>query len=162
MCRDIGAQALSVEKLSESHVWSARIDKNKFSRDECGELIRMGALPTGTMLDGKEMKPDALKSLRAWICVHAKLLAVALADASLLTSPQVERTLTPDEITAARAAFPGVDITAVATRIANSWCARQREEQIVDASVCVGGIAFLERCVNCAARLVAAMARAPK
>ena len=73
---------------------------------------------------------------------------------------RVVRALTPDEIAAARAAFPGVDVDAVATRVANSVLARQHDEQIVDASVCVGGIDFLQRCIDGAARAVAAMARA--
>jgi hypothetical protein len=158
MCNDVGRRALSIKALSETHVWWSRADKNKFSRDECTELIGLGALPAGTKLTGKKLQSAELEQLREWIRGHAKLLSAALTEASLLSSPQIERTLTPDEIAAAKVAFPGVDIEAVAKRVANSVRSRQNEEQEVDASVCVGGIEFLERCVQGAARAVAAMA----
>jgi hypothetical protein len=48
---------------------------------------------------------------------------------------------------------------AVLSRLQNAVRARRHEDQVVDASVCVGGIEFLERCVQGAARAVAAMAR---
>jgi tetratricopeptide (TPR) repeat protein len=49
---------------------------------------------------------------------------------------------------------------AVLSRLQNAVRTRRHEEQVVDASVFVGGIEFVERCVQGAARVVAALARA--
>jgi tetratricopeptide (TPR) repeat protein len=157
MC-NVGRRALSVDVLSTAHVWWIRADK--FSRDKRTDLIRLGAFAAGSKLTGKKSESAELEQLREWIRGHAKLLAAALTKASLLSLPQIERALTPDEIAAAKVAFPSVDIEAVAMRVAN--CARREfdVDQEVDASVCVGGIEFLERCVQGAARAVAAMASA--
>ncbi len=160
MCKDVGHRALSIEVLSTAHVWWNRAEKNKFSRDECTQLIGLGALPAGTKLAGKKFEHVALEQLRKWIRGHVKLLAAALTKASMLSSPQIERALTDVEVADASAALPGVNMAAVAMRVANCVRARQHEEEVVDASVCVGGIEFLERCVQGAARVVAAMARA--
>ncbi len=158
ICGDVGRRALSIEALSETHAWWSRADKNKFSRDECTELVRMGVFPSSTRLAGKKLDDTALDLVRAWIRGHAQLLAIELTKASLLSSPQVERALTADEIAALHLAFPSVDMDTVATRVANSVRMEIGMEQVVGASTCVGGIEFLERCVQGAARVVAAMA----
>jgi tetratricopeptide (TPR) repeat protein len=116
-----------------------------------------------TRIEQRDLKEDEITALRALLerlsrNVFAQLRA--LPDFLVASDCDAIRALTPDEIAAAKAAFPGVVIEAVAKRVANSVRARQHEEQEVDASVCVGGIEFLERCVQGAARAVAAMVSA--
>jgi hypothetical protein len=115
-----------------------------------------------TRIEQRDLKEDYITALRAFLeRLSRNVFAELRALPGFLVASDCDaiRALTPDEIAAAKAAFPGVDMEAVAKRVANSVRARHDDEQEVDASVCVGGIEFLERCVQGAARAVAAMAR---
>ena len=109
-----------------------------------------------------EMEITVLRALLDRQSRHVFALLRALPDFLVATQCGALRELTLDEIADASEEFPRLNVAAVARRVANSVRARQHEDQVVDvdASVCVGGIEFLERCVQGAARVVAAMARA--
>jgi hypothetical protein len=149
----------------------AAIAEPDFSYDVFGEINAKyepaaAAAPvtnsSETRIEQRDLKEDEITAVRAFLeRLSRNVFAELRALPGFLVASDCDaiRALTPDEIAAAKAAFPGVDMEAVAKRVANSVRARHDDEQEVDASVCVGGIEFLERCVQGAARAVAAMAR---
>jgi hypothetical protein len=114
-------------------------------------------------VEQRSLKEDEITELRALLDRQSRdifALLRALPDFLVATQCEALRELTDAEVADASEEFPRLNVAAVATRVANCVHARQPKKQVVEASVCVGGIEFLERCVQGAVRAVAAMASA--